>query len=478
MSKVIDFSNLYWDEIINEKFVPYIENRDRYLILYGGRGSSKSDFAAKKLIFRCLNEKYFKCILVRNVKDTIKGSQYDVLKRIIGEWGLNDYFSFKLSPLEINCINGNQFIARGCDDVTKIKSTDNPCCIYYEEDIPSYEDFQKLTTSVRSDKADYLQEIFTINPEVQGNFEEHWFYKQFFSNNPGEQTFSNTNKIMLDDCIININYTCMHSTYRDNKWLDNQSKAKIESYKTEDPYYYTIYTLGQWGNKSSDGLFYRKFDRGKNVSEVSYNKELPLHISFDFNTNPYISISIWQIVDKKIYCIDEITTKDPFNNTRDACKLFKRRYSNHISGLTIYGDPSGKNEDTRSEKGFNDYKIVEQELIDYRPSFRIASKHPPVKMRGDWINDIFKDYWDGMEIEINPNCHMLITDLMNLRQKPDDTKLKEKDKNGYEKYGHLSDTMDYFICEAFKNEFNKYQRGPTIVEPIWFEHIPSPKHRL
>lgn len=477
MSSVIDFSNLYWNDILNESFIPLVDDKSRYIICYGGRGSGKSDFAAKKLIFRCLNEKYFKCILIRNTFSTIKESQYNTIKSIIDEWGISEYFDFLVSPLEIRCSNGNSFLCRGCDDVQKLKSIRNPSAIWYEEEIPSYEDFNTITLSVRSNEADYLQEIFTINPEVDGNFEDNWFYKQFFSGH-NTKSFIETKWVQTGNKEIPITYTTHHSTYKDNKWIGDDAKAKLESYKTEDPYRYTIHTLGEWGNKSTDGLFYRKFDRGINVDDVNYNKDLPLHISFDFNTNPYISISIWQIVNKMIYCVDEITTKDPFNNTRDACKLFKRRYANHITGLTVYGDPSGKNEDTRSEKGFNDYKIVEQELIDYRPTFRIASKHPPVKMRGDWINDIFKDRWDGLEILINPNCHMLITDLMNLRQKPDDTKLKEKDKNGYEKYGHLSDTMDYFMCECFKNEFSKYQRGPIVAEPLWFDHIPSPKHRL
>ena len=44
--------------IINDSFIPLIDNTDRYLILWGGRGSSKSDFTAKKLIYRCITEKY------------------------------------------------------------------------------------------------------------------------------------------------------------------------------------------------------------------------------------------------------------------------------------------------------------------------------------------------------------------------------------------------------------------------------------
>ena len=72
-----------WNEIINETFVPLIDNKDRYIICKGGRGSSKSDATAKKLIYRCLNESYFRYILIRNVYGTIKDSSYQTIKDII-----------------------------------------------------------------------------------------------------------------------------------------------------------------------------------------------------------------------------------------------------------------------------------------------------------------------------------------------------------------------------------------------------------
>ena len=58
MSTVVQWCE--WDEILNNRFVPLVDNTDRYLICYGGRGSSKSVFAAKKLIYRCLSEDYFR----------------------------------------------------------------------------------------------------------------------------------------------------------------------------------------------------------------------------------------------------------------------------------------------------------------------------------------------------------------------------------------------------------------------------------
>lgn len=459
-----------WEDLINEVFIPYIENKDRYLIFYGGRGSSKSDFAAKKLIYRCLSEKYFRCILVRNTYAAIKDSSYQTLKDIIFDLGLQNLFEFKLQPLEIHCINGNSFLSRGCDDTTKLKSIKDPSCIWYEEDIPSENDFITITTSVRTQKAKYLQEIFTINPEVEGHYEDHWFWKRFFKDKL-EKTFSDVTTIDIDENTkANLTYSVHHSTYKDNKYLPNEFIAFLQDLKLKNSYYYVVYCLGEWGNRQSGGLFYKLFNRAKTVNHsISYNPNLALHISFDFNVNPYMSMSVWQIEGLQAYCVDEITTVSPNNTTKGICKEFERRYYNHSTGVFIYGDPSGKQQDTRSEAGYNDFKIIEKELEKYRPISRVAKAAPAVVTRGNFINTIFYNGFEGVNIQISDKCKLLINDLLFVKEQSDGTKHKEKSKDKEsgitsEKWGHLSDTMDYFICEAFKTEYKNYQHGSDITQ--------------
>ena len=105
-----------WSKTLNESFLPLVDNTDRYLVCYGGRGSSKSVFAAKKLIYRCLTEPYFRYILYRRTYNTIRDSQYQTIKDIVEELGLDSVFTFTLAPLEIRCANGNKFICRGGDE--------------------------------------------------------------------------------------------------------------------------------------------------------------------------------------------------------------------------------------------------------------------------------------------------------------------------------------------------------------------------
>lgn len=433
-----------WEDLVNESFIPYIENKDRYLIFYGGRGSSKSDFCAKKLIYRCLSENYFRCILVRNTYSSIKDSSYQTIKDIIFDLGLQSLFEFKLQPLEIHCINGNSFLARGCDDTTKLKSIKDPSCVWYEEDIPTEADFITITTSVRTKKATYLQEIFTINPEVEGHYQDNWFWKKYFQNRI-EKTFSDITKIKANDTEVELTYSVHHSTYKDNKYLPSEFIAQLEQIKETNPYYYTIYCLGEWGNRQTGGLFYKLFDRTKSVSNViAYNPNLALHISFDFNVNPYMSVLICQMVGKQLYIIDEITSKTPDNTTKGACNEFMRKYYNHNAGLFIYGDPSGKQQDTRTEAGYNDYKIIQKELEKYNPTMRVASVAPSIVSRGNFINTIFHNGYDGINVQISDKCKVFINDLIFVKEQSDGTKFKEKSKDKEtgitsEKLGHLSD---------------------------------------
>ncbi|MEO6901564.1 MAG: PBSX family phage terminase large subunit [Bacteroidia bacterium] len=466
-----------WLDIINESFEPLIDNTDRYLILKGGRGSAKSDWCAKKLIYRCLTDKYFRYILIRKNYNSIEDSSYQTIKDIVHDLGLESLFTFTKQPLAINCINGNKFIARGCDDTTKLKSIKDPTGAWYEEDIVTEEDFITITSSIRTTKASYLQEIFTINPEVEGNYQDHWFWKRFFKDKLENACFSDITKVnitrynaetkVMEDKVIEMPYTVHHSTFNDNKWIPDSFVALLQDLKRTNPYYYTIYCLGHWGNKVLGGLFYKKFNIGKNTFNFKYDKSIPLHISFDFNVSPYLSVTIWQAVGKALYLIDEIAMESPKNTTKDACTEIKRRYFMHEGGVFIYGDPSGKNEDTRTEKGWNDFKIISTELSVFRPVERVARMHPPVAMRGNFINEIFENTYDGISINIYEGSVYLKNDFLFGKEASDGTKDKTKVKDKvkditYEKYHHHSDSADYLICMMFAESFGKYQNGNVV----------------
>lgn len=467
-----------WNKVVNETFIPLVENKDRTLICWGGRGSSKSLFAAKKLIYRCLSEKYFRYILYRKTYNTIKDSQFQTIKDIVYEWGLQSLFSFNVSPMEIKCVNGNKFICRGGDDPKKLKSIKDPTGVWYEEEIPPEGDFITISTSIRTKKADYLQEIFTINPEVEGDYTDHWFWKKFFKDKP-DGTFRDVVLVLMEDgSEFPMSYTSHHSTYKDNKWIPDSFIAQLLQLKKENPYYYTIYALGKWGNKTTGGNFWKFFDRATHTGAVKYDPTRSLHLSFDFNTVPYMTCTIWQIFDKSVYLVDELCLPSPKNDTESTCKEFELRYSNHVSGVFVYGDPSGKREDTRSEKGHNDFKIIQKSLERFKPTMRLLNVAPSVEMSAKWLNVVFLRNDGGISVTISDKCQKAIDDFMYVKEAPDGTMSKAKVKDpdtgqSYEKYGHISDSFRYLMVSAFAEEYLKYQRGGSVPKPQFARPVVS-----
>lgn len=465
-----------WSKMINKSFIPLVNNRDRYLILYGGRGSAKSNFVAKLLIYRALTEKYFRCILIRQTYTSIRNSQFKTLKDLIQALGLATMFRFRTQPFEVECVNGNLFVAAGMDEVHKLKSIKDPSCTWYEEDLIDEGDWITVTTSIRTTKATFLQEIFSINPEVEGDYREHWFFKKFFADWWTEDNLSNSshigNKVTVNKGIRGGNqfiipYTVHHSDHTHNKWLPDDFREMLENMKHTNPYYYLVYTKGLWGNKVLGGRFYSEFERLRHCFHRKYRSDESLHISFDFNVYPYMSLVISQVVGNALYIIDEIAAEEPDNNTPNLCRIFTQKYKNHLGNVYIYGDPSGRAADTHTTQGSNQYSIIRKNLGLFRTHLRIDTKAPPVEMRGDFINEIFKGNFAGLRILIDEKCVKTTDDLMYCMKAADGTKFKQRTRNKetnitYELRGHFTDALDYLVCRLFKDQWRQYKKGATV----------------
>jgi hypothetical protein len=212
------------------------------------------------------------------------------------------------------------------------------------------------------------------------------------------------------------------------------------------------------------GEFYSSFNRLKHVSKVPYDATMPIHVTFDQNTVPYNSCTIWQIkgINNIWYCncIDEIALTNPRNSTEEVCEEIALKYANHKTGLYYYGDASGKNRSTMNKDFRHHYEIIEYKLRKYlvNGSDRTTSRNPSIVKRRDFVNMIFEEKLP-IRIMIDEGCKYLIGDMMYLKQAIDGTKDKHivTDKETgerYQKYGHTSDSSDYLLTELFKSYYN------------------------
>jgi hypothetical protein len=300
--------------------------------------------------------------------------------------------------------------------------------------------------------------FYVLTSPAKVDWINEWFYLSDYEDDIKLSIFSETDFFEKE---IDNRFVSISSTYHNAKNLPSNYITNQKSNLSSDLQDMLIYGCPF---SKSGGEFYKGFNRDTSLRKLAYNPELPLHISFDFNVNPYITLGIYQIVGKTILKIDEMCLSSPRNTTMALCKEFSKKYQNHQAGLFIYGDPSGKRADTRQEQGFNDYTIIKRELEKYKPQLRLFEKAPAVVMRGNFMNLVFESRYRGITFLIDESCKHTLNDYLYLKEAPDGTKLKTKakDKNTgvqYEKYGHTSDADEYFICKAFESEFSFYLRG-------------------
>ena len=458
-------------ELFNPTFLPYVDTNYDYEIYYGGGGSGKSVFIAQKEIIKCLKEPYYRLIYCRKTAESIRDSQFQLFKDIITDWGLWDFFIAKESTMDIICTNGNMMLAQGLDKIEKVKSISEPTDIWVEEATDcDQRDIEQLGLRIRTKKVKKVQYILSFNPVD----EAHWIKSYFFpteSENKKKYTYTKTFKDEQKNKDITLSYLLLHTTYVDNKFLPVEYKARLDQLSETNPNYYKIYKLGLWGRSQTGGEFYKMFSYVNQVRVLEPNPLLPLHISFDFNVQPYCSLTVWQVDGKKAYQIDEITTVHPNNTPDSLCRIFKSKYPLHTynAGLFYYGDPSGKKEETTREYGHNNYYIIDEELKEYNPHRRVASKAPSIVKRGEFINAIFSKNFEGIEIYINETCKKTITDYEHLKEDHEGNKAKkmktDKEKGlSYQEFGHLSDANDYLICSIFSTEYTYYLTGNRKLE--------------
>lgn len=227
-------------KVFNDKYIPLLNDDTRYLVMYGGGSSGKSYFIAQRFIYKMMKQKC-NLLVVRQTGNTNRDSTFALFKHVISNWNLSSIFT--VTDLRIKCANGNEIIFRGLDDVEKIKSTTfengELTDIWVEEATETQEaDIQQLKVRLRGGTSK-KQMVLSFNPINIS----HWIKRHFID---GE---------------VEKNVTVCHSTYKDNKFLNEDDIKALESFKYTDPYYYDVYCLGKWG------VIGKTYFNAKNINE-------------------------------------------------------------------------------------------------------------------------------------------------------------------------------------------------------------------
>jgi phage terminase large subunit len=212
------------------KFYPLLfDYSHRWECYMGSAGSAKSYFITQKLIIRALNEK-IKILVCRRYGTTLRNTCFSLFKDILAKWKLTEYVKIRETDFTIRFPNGSEIIFMGLDEETKLLSLNNIGAIFIEE---AYEVPKPI--------------VEQLNLRLRGNTENQQILMAW---NP-----INRNHWLYDFCEVNPpqSFIYLHSTFRDNPFLNAQYIKELEEMYTRNPARARIFCDGLWG-VDSEGL--------------------------------------------------------------------------------------------------------------------------------------------------------------------------------------------------------------------------------
>ena len=280
----------------NKHFKDANQSAHRYRVMKGSAGSGKSVNVAQDYIIK-MSDPSFKganLLCVRKVDVSNRNSTFAELKgaiyRIFGSdhekwWKVNE------STMTMKChITGNEIIFRGVQhekDREKLKSITfeqgKLTWIWIEEATELYEnDIDILDDRLRGrldNKNLYYQITFTFNPVSA----THWIKKKYFDYQD-KDIFTH------------------HSTYLQNRFIDEAYHRRMMRRKEQDPEGYKIYGLGDWGEVG--GLILKNFT--VHEFDTSFERFDSMNHGQDFGFNHANALLTVGFKDGELFVCDEL----------------------------------------------------------------------------------------------------------------------------------------------------------------------------
>lgn len=217
------------------KFYPLLlDYSHRWEIYMGSAGSAKSYFITQKLIVRACKEQ-IRILVCRRTATTIRNTCFSLFKDILAKWKLTQYVKIRETDFNIRFPNGSEIIFIGLDEETKLLSLNNIGAIFIEE---AFEVPKPI--------------VEQLNLRLRGNTENQQIYLAF---NPISKYHW-----LYDFCVENppSNYVFIHSTYKDNPFLNAEYIAELEELYTRNPQKARVFCDGEWGI-DTDGLVFHNW---------------------------------------------------------------------------------------------------------------------------------------------------------------------------------------------------------------------------
>lgn len=362
-----------------DKFQDLYDTDADIVFLWGGRDLGKSDNLARVLCDKCMRPAPFKCILLREIQDTVLESNYEEIKSFIFDNNLDSFFTFTKLPMKIVFIpNGNSFLAMGGDKPRKLKGVKNPTHLWAEEaDGIKQATIQTAIGSLRQEGVK-TQAFFTFNPELDKQGKMMILEEYFYPHDKNLNTYYDKNYTWSRNIEIDYNgekqtekvkYLSIHGNADDNPFCPPSKIAFYETFNGVDSNKYNCWRWGRLGDKVNE----RPFFRSKETDHLQYINEsyelderLPILLTFDFNYSPctVIKMQFNDGTDQSIelpYGLHIFEVVQVVGGTELLCdELIQQGVLFHPALIDVTGDNSARQK--RSNSIRTDKSLVEEKL--------------------------------------------------------------------------------------------------------------------
>ena len=266
--------------LLNDKYKPLFDNKTRYNVISGGRGSGKSFSVALYLLLLTFEENRT-ILFSRYTMTSIAISIFPEFRDKIDMLNLRDIFNITKSEI-INMQTGSKIIFRGIKtgssvQTANLKSIANVDTLVIDEaeEIPNEDTFDKIDLSIRS-SLHFNKIILLFNPTTKAS----WIYERFYEK-----------RGIKDGCnFITKDTTYIHTTYLDiEDKLPDTLLETIRRRQKEDPKWYEHTILGGFLDVA-EGVIFDNWEIGDFNEDSDWDCGADFGWSNDENTLVKVSI--------------------------------------------------------------------------------------------------------------------------------------------------------------------------------------------
>lgn len=421
------------------------------------------------LVSSCIRFPDIRAVVARKTLKSLKESTWNTIRMVIKQWGLveDEHYHVNNVAGTLRFWNDSVIIMLDLADqpsdpnFERFGSMEATIAACDEVSEVSQKAIEVLFSRLRwktHETFKVSKMLLTTNPTT------NWIRGRFVQDAGGDRVTPREGEAYVPFSVFDNPDIAFRQTYEAalNKISDQATKERL--------------LYGNWDFvEANDMAIYNRFDGAVHLvtglKERVYDPTRPLITVWDFNVAPHMSVLLAQIDydTRKVYILEEVlgTASAKENNTPALARRMKKKLllDKQTGGVDVTGDPAGLQRSTASEDGINNFTVITETLGQgvLRPRVKLLKKQPPQITRCEFVNEVLDGY-NGWELRIDLRCRKLTEDLIYQTKNEDGTKSKQKvtdPKTGvkYEKYGHLSDCLDYLLCYYLRDSWHKYKNG-------------------